>query len=119
MRDFYITPEHDPNYDETRFEISNEIEELIYQLQMILTTNEGDVLGEIGFGASLIDKIGMTQLDNANLRANLNEQTTKYSEMARKYEVGFRPHAQYKPNGQQIGVIDIEIQGESVFGMLY
>jgi hypothetical protein len=119
VRDFYITPESDPNYDKAQFEISAEIDELIYQLQMIITTNIGDVLGEAEFGASLVDKIGTVNMDNESLKALLNEQVTNYSEMARKYEVGFRPHSQKAGNGQIFGVIDIEIQGESIFGMLY
>lgn len=51
--DIYIRNIEDPNFRSDVIEISDELELFIQQIEMLLLTSAGDVLGEVNFGASL------------------------------------------------------------------
>ena len=53
LAEFYFRNADDPNYIEDILEVSDEIEILIYQIKMVLLTNQGEVLGEPKFGGEL------------------------------------------------------------------
>ena len=51
--ELYIKTIGDPNYDRNGVDVENELSQLLIQIETILFTNKGDVLGDSNFGADL------------------------------------------------------------------
>lgn len=66
--DIYFKVDEDPNFNNETLELNDDILLFLQQIEMILTTRKGDVLGNPEFGANLEDyiwsKYGSTQIEN-------------------------------------------------------
>lgn len=119
MREIYFRDESDPNYIPDILEVSNEIEALIYQLRMILGTSNGEVLGQVGFGANMEDMLFAYDFNPELFNAGLIEQTNLYSELARSYNLQFSVKKIQQDRHRDLGLVDIAINGKSIFGFIY
>ena len=55
--DFYVKAKGDPNYDPRKVHSESEIAQLIGQIETMLFTNKGEVLGQPDFGCNLDDLV--------------------------------------------------------------
>lgn len=121
LKDFYFRGPSDPNYVDGILEISSEIEELVYQLKMIILTNKTEVLGDSNFGANQADMLFSTSSTTGALMVKaMTDQINTYSEMARAYSIdidGKRIQDPQKPNRDLI-FLDMKINGKSAFGII-
>jgi len=86
IQDIYIREEEDQNYQGEVITYSDELEQIISMVKMILTTRKGEVLGDPNFGVSLEDQIfelnvSLTQLENDvrdQISQYVNIETTPY-----------------------------------------
>lgn len=118
MKEFYFRDELDPNYIPDLLETSNEIEALIYQIKMTLNTSKGSVLGSTQFGASLEDLLFITNYNQNNWKAKVNEQLNAYSMLAREYKIDIDT-VKYTQGYSDIGLIDIKINNKSIMGFAF
>lgn len=119
MREFYVRDESDANYNPDVLEVSNDIEALIYQVKMIMGTNRGEILGEVNCGANMMDLLFSFDFDPSTFNTALVEQTNIYSEMARHYNMRYMVRRVRQQSHSDMGVIDVSINGKSMFGFIY
>ena len=83
----YIKTIGDPNYSTTSVHTKNEIAQLITQIETILFTNKGEVLGDPDFGCSLNDMIYSLNANEFTLKKEIDKQIARYCPLASKYMV--------------------------------
>tara|TARA_B000000441_G_C21734079_1_gene348518 strand:- start:1101 stop:1457 length:357 start_codon:yes stop_codon:yes gene_type:complete len=114
--ELYIKTIGDPNYNSREVHCSNEIKQLMTQIETVLFTRKCDVMGEPQFGANLEDLIYEFQFNEYDLKREINEQITTYCPLAEKYntnvEVSF-----YRGEVRDQAQIDIEIDAQYLVGI--
>tara|TARA_B100000900_G_C20598020_1_gene724245 strand:- start:60 stop:416 length:357 start_codon:yes stop_codon:yes gene_type:complete len=85
--ELYINNYEDPNYDENIIHTGDEIKALMTQIETILFTNKGEVIGNHDFGASLEDMIYDFQWNEQQIVSEINHQLEDYCPLADKYNV--------------------------------
>ena len=75
--DLYLRIPTDPNYDPQEIEVDDNLQNLLQQIEMILTTRKGDVLGDPDFGANLEDYL-WTNYSSGQIQTEVNSQISKY-----------------------------------------
>jgi len=114
--EFYVKAPGDPNFDPTSIHSESEIAMLITQLETVLFTNKGEVLGEPGFGANLEHLIYALNYNEGTILAELERQIDLFVPLAKKYgtdvSVSF-----YKGTVRDIAQIDITIDSKYQVGV--
>ena len=118
MRELNLRDESDPNYRASMLEVNDDIEALIYQIKMTLGTNRGEVLGEAGFGADLDGMLFMSEFSGNGFNMAVANQIETYSELAQVYPVGVQVVQMQISQYRNAVMLDIKIQGKSMFGVL-
>lgn len=85
--ELYIKTLEDPNFDGKLVHSANEIQQLMTQIETILFTNKGEVMGAPRFGASLEDMIYDFNWNEQQIVAEVNHQLEDYCPLADKYDV--------------------------------
>jgi len=116
--EFYFRDEDDPNYQDEVLQTSDEIEMLVYQIKMVLLTNNGEVLGEPRFGASLENLLFDIQFNEESMLAFLKNQLYKFSEIARGYDINMRVKKIRDTEYRDAAIIDVYIDGKNFFGVV-
>ena len=117
IKEIYTRNPSDPNYVYGVFEHSNPIESIITKIKMILGTNQGSVMGDVGFGVGIEDLIFMTNINGKKLEEKIVSQIQNYIIEAGKYSIV--PKIIFgQDNGQDYCVIDIYINNNKEVGIL-
>ena len=114
--DFYVRVKGDPNYDQTKVHSESELSQLIGQIETMLFTNKGDVLGEPQFGANLEDLVYSLSYNESQIAAVIETQMEIYVPLAVKYNVQTTVEF-YKGNIRDIAQINIEIDSKCQVGV--
>lgn len=85
--ELYIKYIGDPNYDPNQVHVENEVQQLITQIETILFTSKGEVLGAPGFGCNLEDLIYSLGYNEHQLKSTIEGQLNAYCPLAKKYNV--------------------------------
>lgn len=85
--EFYVKNIGDPKYQSDKLQQDDEIAQLITQIETILFTRRGDVLGSPEFGANLEDYVYEFQYNNYQIKNIVSEQIRTYVPLAGKYNV--------------------------------
>lgn len=78
FRDFYIEYKGHPNFNPERIEEDDVIRVIIQKYEMILFTNQGEVLGEPNFGGNLEELLYQTNVSAEFVKRELNQQILQY-----------------------------------------
>ena len=117
--DFYIEYPGHPNYNPVRIVEDDIIRVIIQKYEMILFTNQGEVLGEPDFGGNLEELLYETKVSAEFVERQLNEQILRYipeiSKVNYKLEVVF---AEDPGNYQEVMFVNFEIQDYKVFAQI-
>lgn len=87
LKDIYAIPEGEKRYVKTAIEISDELDEIIQQVDMILFTNKGDVLGMPEFGCNLGRYLFDTSYNEAQIKNIIMEQINSFIYLDGTYNV--------------------------------
>jgi phage baseplate assembly protein W len=109
--ELYIKYPSDPNYDVDQVQTNGEIEMLITQIQTILFTNRGEIMGDSNFGCNLEDLIYSYTANEHDIRATIGQQLTTYCPLANKYHVDVKVEFM-KGEVRDIAFIDITIDSK-------
>lgn len=83
--ELYIKDINDVNFDPQQSQIDEEISMLLTQIEVLLFTKKGEVLGDPDFGANLDDYVYSFMYNNDMLKSVVDEQLRIYVPLARKY----------------------------------
>jgi len=85
--ELYIKIPGDPNYNSTQAVIGNEVEQLKTQIETILFTKKGDIMGDSNFGANIEDLIYEFNFNEEQIKREINDQLLRYCPLSNKYNV--------------------------------
>lgn len=85
--EFYIKHIGDPKYQGDKLQQDNEISMLLTQIETILFTRRGDVLGKPNFGTNLEDYVYEFQYNNYQIKGMVSRQIANFVPLANKYNV--------------------------------
>jgi hypothetical protein len=91
LRDFYLRTSEDPQFEESRLEISDDLESAIQQIKMTLFTNKGEVLGDIDFGVDIEKYLFEYSIDPEGIANEANMQINKYAGEVKKRKITVTP----------------------------
>ena len=83
--ELYIRTVDDPNFDPMKLQSQTEIAQLLTQIETILFTKRGDVLGDPAFGANLEELLYGFNLNEETIQAAIERQLAHYCPLAQKY----------------------------------
>lgn len=118
IKEIYIRDEKDPFYDPTMIDYSNEVEQVISQIRMVLGTKPGEVLGSYHFGIDLEYVVFNTKKSADKLAEEIREQIRTYVYCGDNINVDVAVSFGDSGKGYDYGVIDIYINGSKSIGFL-
>lgn len=83
--ELYIKDITDPNFDPQQVQSDEEISMLLTQIEVLLFTRKGEVLGSPEFGANLEDYVYSFMYNDDMLKGIVENQIQEYVPLARKY----------------------------------
>ena len=117
IQDIYNRNPQDPNYVYGVLSHSDPIESIISKVKMILSTTQGQVLGDLNFGVGLEDLVFETRINKMELEEKIKAQITQYISEAADYKI--EPRVSFgKADGYDYAVVDIFINDQKVVGLL-
>jgi hypothetical protein len=85
--EFYIKNIGEPNYKPDALQQDAELSMLLTQIETVLFTRKGEVLGAPDFGANLEDHVYELRYNDYQLKKIIDEQLNAHVPLARKYSV--------------------------------
>lgn len=85
--EFYVKNIGDPKYQSDKLQQDDEIAQLLTQIETLLFTRRGDVLGNPDFGVNLEDYVYEFQYNNYQIKNIVVNQIASYIPLAGKYNV--------------------------------
>ena len=85
--EFYIKAQGDPGIDPTEMENYSELSRRLAQIESVLFTRKGDVLGNPEFGANLEDYVYSLSYNDYLLKKVVAEQIFQFCPLAQKFNV--------------------------------
>lgn len=84
--EFYIKSIDDPHFDKYKLQSESDIAQVITQLEVLLFTKKGEVLGEPDFGCDLESLIFEFSYNDYQLTREINQQIDRYCPLARRLQ---------------------------------
>lgn len=85
--ELYIKTSGDPNFNGTEVQTNDEVRQLLTQIETVLFTTKGQVLGDAGFGCSLEDYLYTLNANEYTIKNEIEQQIIKYCPLSTKYSV--------------------------------
>lgn len=116
--DVYLKIPEDPNYDPTQIEVEDDLFNFVQYIEMILTTNKGEVFGAPELGANLEAYLWNPHITAGTIKSEINRQIfllcpNLSSRIAFDVDVQF-----FKGSITDSILVDIIIEGEKVLGIV-
>lgn len=118
VKEIYIRDASDPYYDPNMIDYSNEVEDAISQIKMILGTSPGQVFGDFNFGADLEYMVYGTKKDAQEVTEKIKEQIHKYVKLTDSMSVNCSVNFGKDERDVEFAVVDIYINGTKSIGFL-
>mgnify|MGYP000985070742 FL=1 len=109
--ELYIKTNGDPNYDPIKLQSDSRIATLLAQLDVILFTRKGEVLGEPGLGCNLEDLVYGLSYNDIQIKNEIEEQLGRYVPLARIMNVTVDVEFDTSSNDRDAIFININIDG--------
>lgn len=85
--EFYVKNIGEPNYKSDVMQQDSELSMLLTQIQTMLFTRKGEVLGQPNFGANLEDYVYELRYNDYQLKTVIDNQINEFIPLASKYNV--------------------------------
>ena len=118
FREIYIRTEDDPSYDPNIVDYSNEIEEIITQLRVLLSTGRGEVLGNYDFGTNLEYYVFSTIKNGDEICKEIDQQIRLYCYISDNVNVTTDMEFGKDNSGRDYAVLNVNINGTKAAGFL-
>ena len=115
--DIYFKLEEYPFYDPTEIEINDELESFLQNVEMILTTPKGSVLGDPNFGCSLETYLWDTSKGSSEIKQEISSQIYDYVDFDNYSGITYEIDVNFlKGDIYDTAIVDIKIDGTKVAG---
>lgn len=104
--DLYIRTEGDPGFLPGVIEVEDELAILLLQIEVLLFTRKGDILGDHRVGINLEDYLYSLGASASQIEGIINEQIDSYCPLSKKYGVTVSTKF-FQGTERDIAVIDI------------
>ncbi len=119
MADIYTRIEGDPGFVRDKIEITEDLDYLLTQIEVILFTEPTEVLGDKMLGADLEKLIFSTNVSAGTIEDAIRNQIKIYcNALANTYNVDTKCEF-YKGVDRDTAVLDITIDGRTAVGLLF
>jgi hypothetical protein len=115
--DIYIRNPDDPNYQSGKIEVYEDLEKFVQQIEMVLLTDRGEVLGEDKFGGNLETFIHTLNFNASRLEMVVSTQIRDFCTLASKFPYIVRASF-YKGEIRDIGLLEIDINNKVKFNII-
>lgn len=115
--DIYLRIPTDPNYDSTQLEVDDRLVNFVQMVEMILTTNKGEVFGFPNLGANLEAYLWNPHITPGTIKSDINKQIMEFCGYGVRdipYSIGINF---VKGAITDTMLVDIEIDGTAVLGI--
>lgn len=104
----------------SKLETTNEIEQILQRIRVILGTNKGDVLGDFGFGCDIKKYIFSMDMDTDELQDYIETQIMQYANIdTTKYTISVKvSYGKDHYNRSDYAVVDIYINQNKYMGVV-
>jgi hypothetical protein len=109
--ELYIKTNGDPNYDPNKLQSDSRIATLLAQLDVILFTRRGEVLGEPGLGCNLEDLVYSLNYNDSQIKNEIELQLAKYVPLASQMGVTVDVEFDIASSDRDAIFININIDG--------
>jgi hypothetical protein len=117
MADIYLRVDGDPGFSPGQLEITDEVQILLNQIEMLIFTRQGDVLGAETLGVNIEDLIFSLTVSAGIVETAIYNQIRNYCKLANKYVVDVNVRF-FKGTERDIGVVDILVDGARRTGLV-
>lgn len=118
IKEIYIRDESDPYFEKGIIDYSNEMENIVSQIKMILGTRKGQVLGDYDFGVDLEYMVFNTRASAGVVKSKIDEQISMYVNHSPKITIETDVNFGDSGLGYDYAIIDIYINGGKAIGFL-
>jgi hypothetical protein len=115
--DIYLRIPSDPYYDDSQIELDDDIYNFVQGIEMILTTNKGEIFGSPDLGANLEAYLWNEHVSASTIKSEINRQIFEYcpngsNKIPFSIDVSFM-----KGEITDSILVDIIIDGQKVLGI--
>ncbi len=115
--DIYLKIPNDPNYSSTEIEVEDRLFNFVQYIEMILTTEKGEVFGDPNLGANLESYLWNPNITEATIKNEIISQIFDYCR-ASSVDIPYDVEVSFiKGNITDTILIDIVIDGKKVLGV--
>ena len=118
IKEIYIRDDKDPYFEPGIIDYSNEMENIVSQIKMVLGTRKGQVLGEYDFGVDLEYMVFNTRASASEVQTKIDEQISKYVTHSDRITITSEINFGDSGLGYDYAIIDIYINGGKAIGFL-
>ena len=87
LRDCYCIPDEEGRYDDSKIEITDELTEILQQIDILLFTDKNEVLCLPGFGSNLKSLLFSTQYKESYVQELINQKINDFIYLEGRYTV--------------------------------
>jgi hypothetical protein len=118
--DIYSRDAAEYKFNPDQLEVSDELSQLLLQIECLLFTNKNEVLGSDQFGASLEEEIFTTNFSAGQLESKIANQISTYCPLAQKFNVGVNVQFYQLNDGAADGaLLDITVDSKKFISFLF
>lgn len=117
MADIYIKVDGDPRFEDNKVENADILEQYLQQIEVLLFTRKGEVLGEHTLGADIEDLIYGLNLSEAPIKTAIMDQIVTFCPLHTVFRTDVIVRF-YKGTERDIGVIDIIVNDNIAAGIV-
>ena len=114
--ELYIKTLGDPNFDADQLQSDDDIQMLLTQIETLIFTNKGEVMGNSEFGLNIEDYVYSFRYNDNMLQSMISEGIYRYCPLSYKYPVNVSVEFTEETERNMV-FIDITIDGRYVIGL--
>lgn len=118
IKEIYTRSADEAGYDPAAIEHDSATEEIAQKIKNVMSTSNGDVLGDYNFGANIEDLIFRTARDAESIETGISRQLSEYVPTPAGWTITSKVRFGHHEDGYDFAVIDIYVNQRKVESFL-
>jgi hypothetical protein len=114
--ELYIKAIEDPNFDPDQLQSDEEIQMMLTQIETLIFTSRGDVMGQPNFGLNLEDYVYSLRYNDTMLQGMIQDNINRFVPLAARYPVSVAVEFTQETE-RNLVYVDITIDGRYGIGL--